>query len=187
MFDKANWNLFRAASDAALDSVDVQSGNINEVYGLFVKALLTAAKQAIPRTNGKRRNKPFCTPAVARIIRHSRVKTDKSRRQYNRLTALAKETIAGATRDKWNRACANLDIADGRKTWRLLNHLTGASEPKVAQPLRAANEEVVSDRKRSDALNRHFAAVSKSLEETPMSMALNGIRRQKERTNWPLE
>ena len=51
----------------------------------------------------------------------------------------------------------------------------------MAQPLRAANEEVVSDRKRSEALNRHFAAVSKSLEETPMSMALDGIRRQKER------
>ena len=104
----ANWNLFRAASDASLDSFDVQSGNINEVYGLFVKALLTAAKQAIPRTNGKRRYKPFWTSAVARIIRlrratrrrHRRVKTDESRREYNRLMALAKELIAGATRDK---------------------------------------------------------------------------------------
>uniref|UniRef100_A0A2C9LSL5 Endonuclease/exonuclease/phosphatase domain-containing protein n=1 Tax=Biomphalaria glabrata TaxID=6526 RepID=A0A2C9LSL5_BIOGL len=192
VYKRANWDLFRSASDVALNGLDIQADCINRTYGLFVETILGAARKAITRSYGGRKFRHFWSHDLARLIRlrraarrqHSRRKTDKTRRAYNKLTAEVKEAIAEGTRQKWAKTCANLDLADGRQAWKLLNNLTRAKEPKTAAPLQTAQGLVVTDSKRSDALNHAFATISRTGERSEVSKALDSIRKAKAKRSY---
>ena len=113
--------------------------------------------------------------------RASRKKTAESRREYNRLTAEVRRAVSEAKLTKWTETCAKLDLADSRKTWKLLNCLERA---EIARSVSAKSQTgpPMADTTRAHKLNVHFTNVGKSGRKTSVSKALEKVLRTEERT-----
>lgn len=75
------------------------------------------------------------------MMRHQTA--EKWKKKYDKLTTLVREMVTEESLTRWVNAYASLDLVDGRKTWRLLNNLTGVELRKIAAPLQTENGPII--------------------------------------------
>ena len=166
-FRKADWTAFKITSDEEYKTINTQKeDDINKLEERFTTIVLKAAKKHIPRGSCKK-YKPFWNKDIESAVnnRHQaretvgKNPTTENKIAYNRATAIAKRTIAKSKKDKWTKACADLDLRrDGSKAWNLLNNLSQKklrTNPKPMQDGETA-------KKRSEIFNKFFASINKS-------------------------
>ena len=78
----------------------------------------------------------------------------------------------------FSETCKNLDLRQGgNKAWKLLHNMSGDRRPTNSKPfIDSDNEELVSDKKKSEYLNKHFAAVSKSERKCTLDRGLKNLK-----------
>uniref|UniRef100_A0A0B7BQ42 Endonuclease/exonuclease/phosphatase domain-containing protein n=2 Tax=Arion vulgaris TaxID=1028688 RepID=A0A0B7BQ42_9EUPU len=129
-YKKADWKLFQELADKYCKEIN-QSGKVDRDARSFNKAILDAAKKAIPR--GRRKNyKPYWTPEME--VLHSSLcsarntmelaPTDQNVMQHNRARALYVRERNQQCRKSWKEKTASLNMEkDTQKLWRLTKAL----------------------------------------------------------------
>ena len=162
--------------------------SIEEGYKEITTAILTAASKSIPK--GRRKNyKPFWTPELESKVKSRKQArkhaekdpSPKNRTEYKRLQACVKLETKKAKRERWQKTCGELDLAQqGHKAWKLLHNLEGKKKKKNAG-IWHTDKEIHTDKKKATILNKYFATVNKKRRRKALDSALQDILKQKER------
>ena len=167
-FRKANWSKYRDLSDQLLKAInEEETDKYNEA---FVKAVLRAATQCIPRGSVKH-YKPFWTTTLEEAVKQRKVtrvnlETDSSpsnRTAYQKACAEVKLATKTEKKKKWQNTTADLNLEnEGAKAWTLLRNLSGETRRSNPKPMDDQGANITTDQKKAEHMNRAFASVSKS-------------------------
>ena len=191
-FKKANWNKFQTEMDASLPSrEELLNMDTNQANDSLTAAILTAAKQSIPR--GSIKNfKPFWNEKLEQAVQarqearetYENERTPENRTSYHKAMAEAKLITKASKKDAWTEKCENLDLqSGGREAWQLLQNLSGGGRKVNPKPFTDDNLDVLtSDKKKAEHLNKFFASVSKSDRKSTLDRELKKNLRAEERS-----
>ena len=185
-YKKANWELYQQKSESRLLEVCTTS-SIDECYKDITTALMTSAKEAIPRGNPKK-FRPYwdkeleqLTKARKKARRHAEKNpTAENRKHYNYLTAKVKLKSKSAKRKTWREHCGELDLRkDGRKAWNLLTNLSGTKRRKNPAPMKPTEEGKTC---RAEVMNKYFASINKKGNKNKLSHTIKQLTKRAEQT-----
>ena len=69
----------------------------------------------------------------------------------------------------------------GREAWSLLDNLSGVKRKENPKPLTTETELIISDFKKAEHFNRHFASVNKSSKKDDLDRGLLSVLKEKEK------
>ena len=187
-YRKANWTKYKSLTDNSLAELDMNA-DLEKMYSGITKAILTAAKKAIPRGNRKRYS-PFWNAEVEAAVKDRRkargeVEKDPTRANkthYNKMTGQVRQLVKTGKKNHWTETCRKLDLRkEGHKAWGLLHSLAGDKQKKNPEPLQRGDKLIADNRKKANAFNKHFATVNKKMKRNHLDRALKKILKKKEK------
>ena len=188
-FKKANWDLFKktAEEQIKIDSLDTMS--IDSLSDHITSVILNAAQKSIPR--GCRANyKPFWNNDLEKATkakneaRKNLEKTDsvENRIEYKKAIAKSKLVTKESKKEAWTTKCGELNLRQGgREAWTLLNNLSGEKRKENPKPLDTGTEVLITDSRKAEHFNKHFASVNKSNKKDNLDKGLKSALKDKER------
>ena len=151
--------------------------------------ILKAAQLSIPRGSVKK-YKPFWNQELEEAVekRNSARNTYESnptaenRTEYKKTTAETKLLTKASKLKKWSETCEGLDLRQGgNKAWKLLHNMSGDKRPTNAKPFQTESEALVSDGKKAEHMNKHFATVTKASRKTNLDRGLKQTLKEEEK------
>ena len=167
-FKKANWAKYSLLSDAYLPA-DLVNANPDASTELFVKGLLRAANESIPKGQVKKYS-PFWNCSLDRLKRDR----NKLRLQAERSHSIAdctflrksqsklKRAVTTAKRHAYRSFVAKLDFRkDGPKAHKFISRLNNDASTRHWEPITANGKLLTSPSDVASALSKHYAAISR--------------------------
>ena len=137
-FRKANWSHYNALTNKLSKSLlPPDSPNVDLAYQDFCNVIRTATKNSIPR--GRRNNHISCWDAECENLYCAFLQSPEGSHSNGAATALLLK-LDKKCRDQWSEAVQTIDFSHfSRKTWSILNNLTGRSRPSPRHCTVSAN------------------------------------------------
>ena len=190
-FRKANWEKFSKYLEDKLDLEEFGHLGVDSVNEHLCSQILTAANLYIPRGCVKK-YKPFWNEKLEESVKKRKATRlqyendpfPENRTEYRKTSAETKLLTKACKHKKWTDTCEKLDLRQGgNEAWKLLHNMSGDRRPTNPKPFYTDNEELVSDNKKSEHLNKHFASVSKSERKTNLDRGLKKNLKEEERNS----
>ena len=189
-FKKANWELFKKTVEDNFKNGKPETDSIDTLNDEFTSIILDAAKKSIPK--GCRGNyKPFWND---RLQKATQTKNDArnefekdtshigNKIKYKKAIAEAKLVTKNSKKEAWTQKCEGLNLCQGgREAWSLLDKLSGENRKENPKPLTTLTEIIVSDFKKAELFNKHFASVNKGSKKDDLDRGLIGVLKAKEK------
>ncbi|GFO04217.1 RNA-directed DNA polymerase from transposon x-element [Plakobranchus ocellatus] len=189
----AKWNfgkaIFREALDKELtvrklDTIPIEAANDN-----FARAIVRAARRAIPRGVVKRYTLAWTEELKQAIKRRQMARrayaitpTVQNRKRYNALCRRAKKMGQIARTKEWHKTCAELDTnSKPRITWQLVRKLEGKGLTTRVTPPRTQRKSNGIRPKRGGDPQHYFAKVSRTPRNTGEAIKMRRERKTEER------
>lgn len=166
-YKKADWDKFAILADKYTSSIVSKSKKVNKSSDQFVKAVLKAAQEAIPR--GARKDyKPYWNDTLQEL--HDEVSKARDAVEINptiennvilkaKTAKLKKETTA-SIRKSWHEKTSNLKLdRDGSKLWSLVRNLNSEDDRFTPITLEE-NGQMLTEQETRNALLKQFQSVS---------------------------
>ena len=150
---------------------------------------LDAAGSSIPRGSNKK-YKPFWNQDIEQAIKerqksrenYMKDNTPENRTKYHKISAETKLLINNSKKKAWTDKCEGLNLHEGgREAWNLLHNMSGSNKKVNQKPFNTGSEELTSDIKKAEHINRHFAAVTKANKKTDLDRNLKKTTKEEER------
>ena len=108
--------------------------------------------------------------------------TPENRTKYHKISAETKLLINNSKKKAWTDKCEGLNLHEGgREAWNLLHNMSGSDKKVNQKPFNTGSEELTSDIKKAEHINRHFAAVTKANKKTDLDRNLKKTTKEEER------
>ena len=188
-FRKADWQRFRRELDSDLDIPFMDTLDENEANEYVTKAILKAAKSAIPRGSVKNYS-PFWNEDLEKSVSDRQTarkayeenKTVENRCKYNKAVAETKLLTKQLKKQAWTEKCEELNMhKGGREAWKLLDSMSGTNGQVNPKPFHNDSEVLISDSKKAEHINKHFAKVTKATKKTVLDRNLKKALQEEER------
>ena len=167
-YKKANWSLYKSLTDKNTSSIQVSKSNADKAASLFTSAVLSAAKEAIPR--GRRKDYlPFWNEELELLHKElsdarEKLETEPSpenKEKHDLAKAAFEEKKKSLTQESWQDKTASLNFEkDTKKLWHLVNVLNDENRQQRSTTLVADNE-CVTGKKAANLLAKTYEAVSR--------------------------
>ena len=189
-FKKAPWELFKATSDKLLNDIDLTSENIDSISKDINSAILTAASQTIPR-GCRKKYSPFWNENLETAVqakekarqKYEENPTIPNKIAYNRTAAAVRKISISSKREKFQRTCADLNLAtEGHKAWALIHNLDGEGRVANPKPFKTPDGEITDNQKKANAHNKFFASVNRASKTTQDDIKLLEELKEKEKS-----
>ena len=153
-FRKAKWTKYKSLTDESLAQLDM-SADIESTYAGITKAILTAAKKAVPR-GSRKKYRPFWNADIETAVKERRRArkavgknpTRENKTYYNQLTGKVRQLTKSGKRNHWREACSKLDLRkEGHKAWGLLHSLSGDKQKRNPEPLQRGDRMIADNQK----------------------------------------
>ena len=188
-FRKADWQKFSRELDTDLDIKAISEMEENDANDHITKAILKAAKSAIPRGSVKNYS-PFWNKELEKAVSERQAarknyeenNSQENRRKYNKAVAETKLLTKQLKKEAWTEKCGELNLREGgRDAWKLLDNMSGTNSQVNPKPFHNDSEVLTSDCKKAEHLNKHFAKVTKASKKTDLDRNLKKALQEEER------
>ena len=188
-FKKANWPHFKNDLDQELDLPEIDKMEVDDANTHITNAILKAAKSSIPRGSVKGYT-PFWNDELQKSVstrqaarkEYENNPTQDNRRNYHKLAAETKLLTKKLKKEAWTTKCSNLNLQhDGREAWKLLGNISGKNNQENPRPFSSEGDLIVTDSKKAEHLNKHFAKVTKADKKTDLDRALKKNLQEEEK------
>ena len=164
-YKKANWHIFTELTDKLCQEADIQaSRGINDNVGRFTKAILQAAKRAIPR--GWRKNyKHYWSRNLQKLHDQltsareqlERNPTPETTRVHNQARSTFDNAKINETRKAWQEKTSSLNMeTDTTKLWKLTKALNEDNQSKSQATILEENDQIYTGKKAATLLAENF-------------------------------
>ena len=189
-FKKANWDLFKKTAEDTIETDNLDNKSIDALNEELTSVILDAAKKSIPR-GCRAFYKPFWNDRLQKVTQaknKARIEYEKdtdnvgNKIKYNKAIAEAKLVTKDSKKEAWTKKCEGLNLQrGGREAWSLLNNLSGEKRKENPKPLTTETEVLVTDFKKAEHFNKHFASVNKSSKKDVLDRGLLDVLKGKEK------
>ena len=188
-FRKADWKKFKSTIDQNINPEEFERLDVDSANQQLCNTILKAAHISIPRGCVKK-YKPFWNTELEEAVEKRNLArnnyesnpTPENRTKYKKTTAETKLVTKASKHQKWTETCKELDLRqEGCKAWKLLHNMSGDKRPTNAKPLQTEKEALVSDKKKAEHINKHFANVTKASRKTNLDRGLKQSLKEEEK------
>ena len=191
-YSKADWDKFKTKSRELISQIDFEA-DIDTVLTNFSKAIINAAEKSVPR-GFRAKFKIYWSGELDEAINKRRKakkaliknKNPENRKEFNKLSAKVKLISKMSKKQTWEKKTANLDLRkDSRKTWSLLDKLSGKNRRANPEPIETEHGKAATDAKKYEAFNKFYSTPKKKDNRHHTDRAFKRLTRMMERRAGP--